>query len=93
MTTADEICDRVAFIVDGELRVTEAPSTLKLKHGENKVKVEAKGKQPAKFPLEHLGQNTGFLEFINTNELLRINTMEATLEEVFIQVTGKALKA
>lgn len=92
MTTADEICDRVSFIVDGELQVTEAPSTLKHLHGENQVKVELKDARSAKFPLEHLGENHQFLEFIKDNELLRINTLEATLEEVFIQVTGKALK-
>lgn len=92
MATADEICDRVSFIVDGKLQVTETPSTLKHKHGENEVKVELKDSRSAKFPLEHLGVNPQFLEFIKDNELLRINTMEATLEQVFIQVTGKALK-
>ena len=92
MTTADEICDRVSFIVDGRLQVTEAPSRLKHQHGENKVKVELKDAESAEFPLEHLGQNPRFLEFIKHNELLRINTKEATLEQVFIQVTGKALK-
>ena len=92
MATADEICDRVAFIVDGKLQVTEAPSRLKHQHGENTVSVESKDGRSADFELENLGQNTRFLEFIKENQLLRINTKEATLEQVFIQVTGKALK-
>lgn len=92
MTTADEICDRVSFIVDGRLRVTEAPSTLKHQHGENKVSVESMNGKSAQFSLENLGKNQDFLAFISQNQLLRINTMEATLEQVFIRVTGKTLK-
>jgi ABC-type multidrug transport system ATPase subunit len=33
MHTARELCDRVAFIVDGALAVIEAPRALMLKHG------------------------------------------------------------
>jgi len=92
MTTADEICDRVSFIVEGKLRVTDKPFALKHKHGQHLVKVELKNSKTAEFPLENLGGNNEFLRFINDGEILRINTQEATLEEVFIQVTGKLLK-
>jgi len=93
MTTADEICDRVSFIVDGKLQVTEAPAALKHQHGEKKVKVVSGNSKTMEFPLEDLGHNEEFLAFIRQNEIQRINTSEATLEEVFIQVTGKALHA
>jgi fluoroquinolone transport system ATP-binding protein len=93
MTSADELCDRVAFIADGELLVTESPATLKHKHGREVVKVELKNGQTKEFSVSNLGQNEAFLSFLKQGELLRINTLEATLEEVFIQVTGKALKA
>lgn len=93
MTSADELCDRVAFIADGELLVTESPASLKHKHGREVVRVELKNEQTEEFPLENLGQNEVFINFLNQGELLRITTLEATLEEVFIQVTGKALKA
>lgn len=92
MNTADEICDRVSFIVDGKLRVTDAPSVLKHKHGQHLVKVELKNTKTAEFPLENLGVNHEFLRFIKKAEILRINTQEATLEEVFIHITGKMLK-
>ena len=91
MATADEICDRVSFIVDGEIRLTEKPSILKNKHGKHNVKVELQNQQMAEFPVEDLGNNPKFLEFIKQDEILRINTQEATLEEVFIKVTGKKL--
>jgi fluoroquinolone transport system ATP-binding protein len=92
MNTADELCDRVAFMVEGLLHLTEAPSVLKQQYGKDTVKVELKDARTAEFPLQGLGCNAQFLEFIRQDELLRINTLEATLEEVFIQVTGKALK-
>lgn len=93
MNTADELCDRVSFIVDGSIQITEAPEKLKQQYGKNAVKVELKNGQTAEFELENLGTNPQFLDFIKKGELQRINTQEATLEEVFIQVTGKALKA
>ena len=91
MSTADELCDRVSFIVDGSLRLTEKPSVLKHKHGQDKVNVVSKNSNSAEFPLEQLGENAGFLKFIKDNDILSIKTAEATLEEVFIEVTGKTL--
>lgn len=92
MATADEICDRVSFIVDGEIRLTEKPSVLKNEHGKHSVKVELKNQTMADFPIEDLGNNPKFLDFIKQDEILRINSQEATLEEVFIKVTGKKLQ-
>ncbi len=92
MNTADELCDRVSFIVDGSIQITAVPSILKHQYGKNTVKVALKNEETAEFELETLGTNPQFLAFIKKDKLLRINTQEATLEEVFIQVTGKALK-
>lgn len=91
MTTADELCDRVSFISEGEIRVTENPSFLKNTHGKHAVKVELQNGKTAEFPVKDLGNNPMFLEFIASGEILRINTLEATLEEVFIKVTGTKL--
>jgi fluoroquinolone transport system ATP-binding protein len=92
MTTADELCDRVSFLVNGEIRLTEKPSVLKNRHGKHTVKVELQSGQTAEFPVKDLGGNREFLEFISRkDEILRINTQEATLEEVFIKITGAKL--
>jgi len=91
MTTADELCDRVSFIADGEIRLTEKPSVLKNEHGKHSVKVELQNGQAAEFPIKDLGSNPDFSEFISQDEILRINTQEATLKEVFIKVTGTKL--
>ncbi len=93
METADQICDRVSFIVDGELVVTDTPKNLKSKHGKKAVKIELANEQSKEFPLKSLGENADFLSFIKQGEVRRIHTLEASLEEVFIQVTGKSLKS
>jgi fluoroquinolone transport system ATP-binding protein len=91
MSTADEICDRVSFIVDGKLQMTDSPKELKSKYGKDDVKVELINGEIKEFPVKNLGENTKFLSFIKSNEVKRINTQDATLEEVFISVTGKSL--
>lgn len=93
MATAGELCDRVSFIVDGEIRLTETPAVLKNQHGKHLVKVELKNGNTLEFPVAGLGVNPEFLEFIKKDEILRINSQEATLEEVFIKVTGEKLQA
>jgi fluoroquinolone transport system ATP-binding protein len=91
MTTADELCDRVSFIAEGEIRLTGKPPELKNEYGKHAVKVELQNGQAAEFPIAALGTNPRFLDFISQGEVLRINTQEATLEEVFIKVTGTTL--
>lgn len=91
MTTADELCDRVSFIAGGEIRLTEKPSVLKNEYGKHSVKVELENGLTTQFPVKDLGNNPNFLEFIKQGEILRINTLEASLEEVFIKVTGTKL--
>lgn len=91
MHTADELCDRIAFIVDGELRITESPEVLKSQYGKEAVSVELKDGESQEFPINKLGENSEFIHFIRKGEINRIHTMEATLDEVFINVTGKTL--
>ncbi|HLV34622.1 MAG TPA: ABC transporter ATP-binding protein [Spirillospora sp.] len=97
MTVADELCDRVAFIVDGEIKLIDAPRTLKLQYGQRSVLVEyfnGTGKINCReFPLDKLGQNAEFLALLNDNDsrIETIHTQETTLENIFIQVTGREL--
>lgn len=92
MNTADELCDRVSFIVDGVLQLTEKPSQLKHQYGQNLVRAELKGSIVKEFPLADLSSNQSFHEFLKQGEIERINTLEASLDDVFIKVTGQTLK-
>lgn len=91
MTTADELCDRVSFIVNGEIVLTEQPTVLKHANGKKRVRVQNKALGFQEFGLENLAQNAPFLEAIGRTDLMKIETLEATLEEVFIKVTGQSL--
>jgi fluoroquinolone transport system ATP-binding protein len=42
MVTADELCDRVAFLVDGQIAALDTPRTLRLAHGRRVVRVEGR---------------------------------------------------
>ncbi len=91
MHTADELCDRVSFIVDGELVATDSPKSLKSQYGKEEVSVELKTGDIQTFPLAAIGNNEAFMAFLQQGEVKRMRTLEASLEEVFIQITGKSL--
>jgi len=94
MTVADELCDRVAFIVDGSVRLVGNPKKLKVDRGEKKVKVEyeSDGKVKAsEYSLQGIGNNQEFMNILKNNTIQRMHTLEPDLEEVFLEVTGERL--
>lgn len=123
MFLADELCDRVGFIVDGELRLIDSPRNLKLKYGEKLVEVEyvEEAEQAVKADASHTGtvgratigggtgtgtgarlirqhfslvdpvEVTALQEVLATRKIETMHTKEATLEEIFIKVTGRKL--
>lgn len=96
MVVADELCDRVALIVDGTIRAIDAPRALKLAHGRRRVRVEYRdgedsGVLAAEFPLDGLGENRAFADLLRSHRIETIHTEEATLEDVFVAVTGRSL--
>jgi fluoroquinolone transport system ATP-binding protein len=94
MHDADELCDRVAFMVDGELKQIGSPRELKLQNGKRKVRVEARspeGLTVKEFDFTGLAQNNEFLEIISSSNLEAIHSCEESLEDVFLRTTGKRL--
>lgn len=95
MAVADELCDRVAFLVDGQIRLIDTPHTLKLQHGQRVVRVSysnGQGMVVQDFSLEGLGSNDAFLSVLRDHPVETLHTQEATLEDIFIQVTGRRLQ-
>ncbi len=94
MVAATELCDRVAFMIEGEVKLIDSPRNLMLTHGARKVRVEYQeddGIEQREFPMEDLGRNEDFLRLLRTDAVQTIHTEEATLEKVFIEVTGRRL--
>ncbi len=96
MTVAAELCDRVAFIVNGKLCVVDSPGNLMIEHGSRTVRVEYEINERLKkedFPLDRIGSDENFLHLIKTHPIRTIHSLEATLEDIFIKTTGYSLKA
>jgi fluoroquinolone transport system ATP-binding protein len=96
MTLAAELCDRVAFIVDGRIAALDTPRELMVRHGERRVRVEIRSPdgvlRRAEYPLDGLGHNAEFLAFLAGADIETIHSLDATLEDVFIAVTGRRLQ-
>lgn len=95
MTIADALCDRVAFIVDGAISLIDSPRALKLRYGRREVRVEylVNGHTQAQiFPLAGLADNAAFGALLRQDAVQTLHTQEATLENIFIQVTGRGLQ-
>ena len=94
MEVADAMCDRVAFIVDGEIKLIDSPLELKLKHSQKQVTVQYKvsdERKYASFALSELAGSESFHRLLREAELEAIHTQEKTLEDLFIDVTGRRL--
>ena len=94
MHVAEALCDRVGFIVDGELVECDAPASLERRFGRRELYVshgDEEDPTQVSFPLDGLGDNASFLELIKTAHIVAMHSQETSLEDVFVQVTGRSL--
>ena len=94
MHVADSICDRVAFIVAGDIALIDSPRNLKLQHGQKKVAVEYHDNgvlQKSVFDLNSLNKNKDFMALLNNGIIETMHTQEASLDDIFIKTTGRSL--
>jgi len=94
MFIAEELCDRVAFIIDGEIKLIDTPKNLKLKYGRKLVEIEYLDsgvlKKETLKTVEDKDRNR-IGEIVKNYEIQTMHSKEATLEEIFILVTGREL--
>lgn len=94
MTVAEQLCDRVAFLVEGLIPVCDSPEALKIQYGKKTVRIEYfdEGEiRIGEFPMEGLNSSKELFEIMQTKEIRTIHSQEATLEDIFIKLTGKEL--
>jgi len=94
MNDADELCDQVAFLSDGAIASIDSPANLKYQFGQHILNVEyaVDGRiETASFPVEDLNLNRAFHQILALNSIRKMETREASLEEVFIRITGTVL--
>jgi len=94
MFEADELSDRVAFINEGKIVALDTAENLKLKYGKRSVKVRLRdesGVREEELPLDGEGSSSRLSELAASPDLMTIHTEEATLEAIFIRLTGRGL--
>lgn len=96
MTTADQLCDRVAFVVDGRITALASPTEHKLSRSRRQVTVTYRAADSddlatKDFPLDGLGEDEAFRSLLNDAAIESVHSQEADLEDVFIDVTGRKL--
>ncbi|MCK5148442.1 ABC transporter ATP-binding protein [bacterium] len=94
MHVAQNLCDRVAFIVDGCLTLIDTPRNLNLQYGRRSLTVEhlSNGQiEAAEYNLDGLHSNKTFQSILKTGNIETMHTQEASLEVVFHKVTGSRL--
>ena len=90
MVEADKLCDRVGFLFNGNIPVTGTPEALKHAYGRSEVQVRTSTNGKVfehLFPLDGLGENARFLKELKRENILSIHTLEASLDQVFIEAT------
>lgn len=94
MLVADELCERVAFINEGCIVAMDTPRNLKLQHGQRSVRVEygSDGRTDANvFFLDNAGDQRELNALIQGGAVQTIHSQEATLEQIFVRLTGRGL--
>ncbi len=94
MAVAEELCDSVALLIEGEIAVIDSPRELKLKHARKRVRVEyrADGRlETSELSLEDSSEREAFIELVRAHPIETIHTQEPSLEDVFLEVTGRGL--
>jgi ABC-2 type transport system ATP-binding protein len=96
MAEADKLSDRVSFLNEGHVLVTDTPENLKLTYGSRSVRIRAKHNGDVVetvVPLDEEGADERIRQAVANRELLTIHTQEATLEDIFIHFAGRGLDA
>ncbi len=93
MHLAEELCDRVAFIVDGTIKLLDTPMNLRLRAGDRRVRYTWQdGKRhKAEMPLKSLKDDAQFMTLLKQDQIETVHTLETSLEDLFIEVTGRSL--
>lgn len=90
MLDADVLCDRVVFIVDGDIATIDTPKNLKEKNSSRHIEIDylLDGKRKSKnIETTEIEQGITFPH----DEIISIHSQEPTLEDMFIQYTGRGL--
>lgn len=95
MHEADMLCQRVAFIDQGKIVALDTPHALKLQYGKRMIRAEvmaADGALQTREIILDRDDTPGEVAALFAGEqVVTIHSEEATLEDIFIRITGRGL--
>ena len=94
MWEADKLCDRVAFLNQGKIIALDTPHNLKLKYGQRSLVIELAREnylEKQTIPLDTPDTADLLRKIFNQGKVVTIHSQEATLEDIFLQITGRKL--
>ena len=95
MVEADKISDRVAFIDQGKIVALDTPHRLKQQYGKRLLRVEierANGQyETREITLDTDDTSEALKRLFDGEKVITVHSAEATLEDIFIQITGRGL--
>lgn len=90
MHTAERLCDRLAFVVNGRIAAVDTPHGFTMRHGRSGVVAEYSvdgHRHRRAFDLAALGAEGELSRLVRAGAVETLHTREATLDEVFAAVT------
>jgi fluoroquinolone transport system ATP-binding protein len=94
MATADQLCDRVAFVNEGRIAALDTPAEHKVSRSHRMVRVtyrDGDSLATKDFPLDGLADDSAFRALSREHHIEALHSQEASLEDVFIDITGRSL--
>jgi ABC-2 type transport system ATP-binding protein len=94
MWEADKLCHRVAFMEKGKIVALDTPYNLKQQYGKRSLVAEVKigaGLEKREISMDTPGTSSSVAELFQREKVVTIHSEEATLEDIFIKITGRRL--
>ena len=91
MEEADFLCDYLAIMHKGSIIAIDTPGNLKKKYGEDVLRIEAVTGDIYESPLNTQASSDMFKKLSDDNQIFLVHSKEATIEDVFIKLTGERL--
>ena len=95
MYDATELCDRVAFIVDGRIKALDTPHNLIMSKGSSRIiYTYTKGGREYRreTPVSRTSEDHLLMQLIKSDQILSIHSGEPTLNDIFVELTGRNLQ-
>ena len=95
MFEADKLSDRVAFMNQGKIVALDTPRNLKQQYGKRALRAEVAtasgGLEEREVTLDTPETAQAVEELFSRERVVTVHSEEATLEDIFITITGRGL--